>query len=213
MKFAKILVLTAISVSAHSLEPKPYIGAEFGKSKLKVTYDDMKNVFANNPKVYNIFMGMPVSEHINIELGYEFQKRLKKTRISRNITNSDLRVTSPYAGVILSKEIPRLKDTSLGIMVGASISTINANVTRNVTTGRNRFGNIVVPTTDKFNKTRLIPMIKIAGEIPISNKLKIRCSFTWRNTSKFRFINNDTASSLSLNNSTSISAGIKYVFM
>ncbi len=98
-----------------------------------------------------------------------------------------------------------MNNTSVSLLVGASLSNIKAKY------------DISIPTvaTRTFKKTKLIPLVRLAVEHKVSDKFGIRGLVSWKNTSVFKVKSQEsptTTTEIKLKDTFNIGFGVAYYF-
>jgi len=210
--FVAILSATAYSqvaqaaVGTTASTSSTYIGADaiYGSMKFKENYGD--KIFSKKgiPGV-NLFVGHMFNENWGAEVGYEVDKKMKRTEtvaagntVAGSFINPlayhwrayDTFVKQHHAYLGATAKTNVLSDNNfVSLMLGISLSHIQARY--NVYADENGPVNV----TRTFSKTKAMPMLRATIEHKFNDKFGLRALATWRNTSKFKIKSEETPSS------------------
>ena len=232
--FAFVAILSATAYSqvaqaaagATASTSSTYIGADavYGKMKFREYYGD--NIFSKKwiPGV-NLFVGHMFNENWGAEIGYEVDKKMKRTEETVAVGNtvagtyldpaSLIRFASyntsfkqhhAYLGATAKTNI--FGDNNfVSLMLGISLSHIQAKYNY----FRDGFG--AADMTRTFSKTKPITIIRASVEHKLDNNFGLRLSTTWKNTSRFRVKSEEKPSSaaeIKLKDTINLGFGISY---
>ena len=230
--FVAILSATAYSQVAQASAgitastSSTYIGADAVYASMKFKENYGSNIFSKKgiPGV-NLFVGHMFNDNWGAEIGYEVDKKMKRTEtvkagatvagmyIDPNLVNYQSFNTSfkqhhAYLGAIAKKNI--LNDNNfISLMLGVSLSHIQARY--------NIFADSIpgVPpnATRTFSKTKPIPVIRVSLEHKFNDKFGFRALATWKKTSKFKMKSEerpDTNAQIKLKNTVNLGFGVSY---
>jgi len=229
--FVAILSATAYSQVAQAAAgttastSSTYIGADavYGKMKFREHYGD--NIFSKKwiPGV-NLFVGHMFNENWGAEIGYEVDKKMKRTETVKagntvagiymdpglftyRSYNTSFKQHHAYLGAIAKKRI--LDNNFISLMLGVSLSHIQARY--------NIFADSIPGAppnvTRTFSKTKPIPVIRVSLEHKFNDKFGLKALATWRKTSKFKIKSEerpDTDAQVKLKNTINLGIGVNY---
>lgn len=224
-KLALIAALSASSIS-YASAPSTYVGidAVFSKMGFKQNYGE--NIFSKKvtPGV-NVFVGHMFTEHFGAELGYEVDKKMKRTATiyageyltGVHITpgaglnwasfNTTLKQSHPYLGFIAKTNV--FGDNSyISLMLGMAVS--------NITAKYHYFKNDMRDANDtkNFSKTKPIAIARIAYEYKFNDKFGLRTILGWKNTSAFKVSSKENlAAQIKLKDSFNFGVGASYYIL
>ncbi len=206
--FAFVIALSATSYSqiAQASGTSTYVGVDAIASSLKFKNDYGNNVFSKKvtPGV-NIFVGHMFNDNWGAEIGYETEKKMKRTTTfgpgstvsGYRLTNADgnesysstLKQHHPYLAAIAKTNI--FDDNNFAsIMLGVSVSHIEAK--------QNQFYSSTTPGTNitkTFARTKPIAIIKATIEHKFNSHFGLRLLAGWKNTSKIKMRSQENGTS------------------
>ena len=194
--FALVVALAAGSYSnAYSCVCESYVGLDVVYNFMKFKKDFGENIFAKNAPGLNVFVGHTFHEHFGVELGFEVEKKKKRTETipSGQIVNGvavlatagsysyNTKVTQrhPYLGAV--GKINITDNSFVSLLAGVSLSHVKAesNMFR---IGANTAANI----TRTFSKTKVIPILRATVGYKFNNNFGLRALASWKNTARFK---------------------------
>jgi hypothetical protein len=222
--FAFVVALSATSYShAHgNVAGESYVGldAVYNFMGFKSGYGD--NMFKKSAPGLNLFVGHMFHENFGAEAGFEYDKNVKRSNtagpgsrvcgasISGNTISYDskLKQSNPYVGLVGKYNV--FDNTSVALMVGGSLSHVNAKYT--ITSNTLNIAG-VNGTATTFSKTRLLPVVRGSVEHKVTDRFGLRALVTWRNTSAIKMTAKETnLQQVKLKDTFSLGIGALYYF-
>jgi hypothetical protein len=220
--FAFVVALSATSYS-HAHECKiceTYVGLDAVYNVMKFKTDFGGNIFAKKGAPgLNVFVGHMFHEHFGAELGFEVEKKMKRTEtipagqkvngfpvgaVQRSESyNTEVTQNHPYLGLI--GRINIVDNSVASLLVGVSASHIKAK--------QNLFsiGGAATNVTETFSKTKFIPIVRASIEHKFNDKFGVRALAAWKNTSQFKLNPKEGGTDqVKLKNSFSFGLGAMY---
>jgi len=227
--FAFVVALSATSYShAHgNVAGESYVGldAVYNFMGFKSGYGD--KVLKKSAPGLNLFVGHMFHENFGAEAGFEYDKNMKRSNtvaqgemvggvpIPGGLTNisydSKLKQSHPYVGLVGKYNV--FDNTFVSLMVGGSLSHVNAQYTVTNTGVGGVVGAAYVGTTKSYSKTRLIPLVKASVEHKVTDRFGLRALVAWKNTASIKMTAKENSNySVKLKDSYSIGVGALYYF-
>ena len=218
--FAFVVAMAATSYShahgAHHHGNATYVGLDAVYNWMGFKQDYGQNIFKKQAPGLNVFVGHMFHQNFGAELGFEWDKKVKKdvtiaanekvagsivSTTASQVYKTKIDQTHPYLGVLAKTHL--MNNTSISLLVGASLSNIKAKY------------DLSTPSvaTRTFKKTKLIPLVRLAVEHKISDKFGIRGLVAWKNTSAFKVKSQETPSTtteIKLKDTFNVGFGVAY---
>lgn len=196
--FAAILVsfICAINISKSlAFEFKPYIGVDYQLNRMGFKNGYGNNLFPKHYKQINLYGGLKILDHLQIESGYvsTFSKTKYVTHyegavslgahiqsaISPVVAKSYIKVSGYHLSFV--RNFTPFENENFRILGGIGLAFLKAEAYRHIIS----VGNPPIPgNIRKFNKHKAVLRFMLASEYKFKNNLGIRGSFFFLNTSR-----------------------------
>lgn len=206
--FAFVVAMAATSYShAHTAHHGhgAYVGLDAVYNWIGFKKDYGQNIFKKQAPGVNVFAGYMFHENFGAELGFEWDKKVKKdvtipvgdtvagTTIptvalggGNQAYKTYVKQSHPYLGLLAKTDILAEKNF-LSLTLGLSLSNIKAQINNYSSNG------VSVSVIRNFSKTKLIPFVKVAFEHKFTQQWGAKLFAGWRNTSAFKLDAKETA--------------------
>ena len=198
--------------------PSFYLGADVVYSKTGFKGDYGSNIFAKSAPGINIFVGHMFNDNFGAEVGFEIEKKQKKSGNANWGTyvagwevpdplkcsfKSELKQRHPYLGLVGNVNINN--DFFVQGLLGISVSNIDAKYTL----VDSDYGFTDAPT---FSKTKPVAMARLSVGYKLTDKFDVRAYTTWRNTSNIKIKSPDTqyGNLIKLKDTFNVGLGVVY---
>jgi hypothetical protein len=209
-----------------------YIGAEAIQTNQKYVKQFGDKIFTKNTADYNLFVGLNFKHNFGLEAGFEFQPNRDRlytivagdslpggaTLISGDLSvvQSTIKASHPYLGLFAERKytVHTIGQIRLHALLGVSVSRVQA---FNAVLA-NQLGAL---TTSVYNasirtyaKTKIVPIVKIAGTYFATDHIGVRLSANYRNMRNFKIKSGQVTSpqsELRLKDNFGIGLGLVYL--
>lgn len=224
--FAFVVAMAATSYShahgTHHHGNGTYVGLDAVYNWMGFKQDYGQNIFKKQAPGLNVFVGHMFHQNFGAELGFEWDKKVKKdvtfaagnnTVLGKSIIpimgpqafKTELKQSHPYFGIVAKTHV-MCDENILSLMVGMSLSNIKAKSTNYLN------NNVAANNIVTFSKTKMIPFVKVAFERKFSHQCGVKLSTAWKNTSAFKLDSKEpgTSSKLKLKDTFNVGLGVVY---
>ena len=216
-----VCAFAPLANASHFHMDSPYIGAEAIKTNQNYKSGFGRNIFAKNPQDYSVFVGSKFYKQFGAELGYEFAPSKSKSvtlpvgslatggstaLVTNTAFNSKIKATHPYLGIFgeYDHHFAHVGKVKFQAMLGASVSRVKASYTATAA------GATVVRN---FSKSKVVPMVKLGATFRATDRVGIRVSANYRNTSSLKAVAKENALlNLKLKDTFGVGLGVTYSF-
>lgn len=217
---AVVCAFAPLANASHFHMDSPYIGAEAIQTNQNYKNGFGRNIFAKNPQDYSVFVGSKFYKQFGAELGYEFAPSKNKSitlpagslatggsvPLQTNfVFESKIKTTHPYLGIFgeFDHHFAHVGKVKFQAMLGASVSRVKASYTATA----------IVSAVRNFSKSKVVPMVKLGATFMATDRVGIRVSANYRNTSSIKAVSKESALvSVRLKDTFGVGLGLTYSF-
>jgi hypothetical protein len=206
------------AVESTTNTPSFYLGADAVYSRMGFKGNYGSNIFEKSAPGINVFVGHLFNNNFGAEVGFEIEKKEKK---SGNINagtyfagwvvppmggfsfNSEVKQRHPYLGLVGNLNINN--DFFVQGLLGVSVSNVHAKYTW--TDSALNFADAAT-----FSKTKPVAMVRLSVGYKLTDKFDVRAYTTWRNTSNIKIKSPDTTRGnlIKLKDTYNVGLGVVY---
>lgn len=220
--FAFVVAMAATSYShAHTAHHGhgAYVGLDAVYNWMGFKKDYGQNIFKKQAPGVNVFAGYMFHENFGAELGFEWDKKVKKdvtiapnqmilgqnNGTGQNLSfKTTVKQSHPYLGLTAKTSIMG-DNCFVSLMLGAALSNMKFEAVNYA------IGGAVANNVKTFSKTKLIPVVRASFEHKFTNTFGMRAFASWKNASQFKLKAKETsAAELKLKDSFSVGLGVMY---
>lgn len=223
--FAFVVAMAATSYShahtSHHHGQGAYVGLDAVYNWVGFKKDYGQNIFKKQAPGVNVFAGYMFHENFGAELGFEWDKKVKRdVTVGGNEVvagratpvgaapasfKTTLRQSHPYLGLIAKTNV-MCEENSLSLLLGAALSNIKEEFNWYSSAGVSQ--NII----KTFSKTKLVPLVRVSFERKFTHQFGARLYGSWKNTSKFKLLSKETGVTYETRLKDALGLGLGFVY-